>query len=124
LNAGLDHAMERIRQRRTRGVENGGVEQSGRTGRRRMAAFAFPGVEPAVMVIAAGRNERRPGTHPLHHLESENAAIELQRAIEIGDLEMDMPDSGAGNDGWIFGHELLRFGRYPCPGCRAARPGS
>ena len=56
------------------------------------------------MVIAARRNERRTGAHPLHHLEAEHAAIEAERALEIGDLEMDMPDPGAGNDGWVLGH--------------------
>ena len=56
------------------------------------------------MVIAAGRNERRAVAHPLHHLEAEHAAIEAERAIEIGDLEMDMPDPGAGYDGWVLGH--------------------
>ena len=74
-----------------------------------MAAFAFPGVEADVVVIAAGRNERRAGAHPLHHLEAEHAAIEAERAIEIGDLEMDMPDPGAGDDGWILGHVFLRL---------------
>ena len=104
LDAGLDHAIQRIRQRRARGIENGGVKQPGGAWRRRMAALAFPGVEADVMVIAAGRNERRTGAHPLHHLEAEHAAIEPQRAFEIGDLEMDMPDAGAGNDGWVLGH--------------------
>ena len=66
-----------------------------------MAAFALPGVEADMVVIAAGRNERRTGTHPLHHLEAEHAAVEPERAIEIGDLEMDMPDPRAGNDGWV-----------------------
>ena len=116
LDAGLDHAIQRIRQRRARRIENGGVKQPGGARRRRMAAFAFPGVEPDVMVIAAGRNERRAGAHPLHHLEAEHAAIEPQRAFEIGDLEMDMPDPGAGNDGWVLGHVFLRFG-LTCPAC-------
>ena len=95
LDAGLDHAIQRVRQRRARGIENGGVKQPGGARRRRMAAFAFPGVEPDVMVIAAGRNERRTGAHPLHQLEAEHAAIKPQRAFEVGDLEMDMPDPGA-----------------------------
>src|SRR3954447_18513361 len=69
-----------------------------------MAAFALPGVEPDVMVVATGRNERGAGAHPLHHLKTEHAAIEAQRALEVSDLEMDMPDPGAGNDGWVLGH--------------------
>jgi hypothetical protein len=60
-----------------------------------MAAFALPGVEADVVMIAARRNERRAVAHPLHHLEAEHAAIEAERAVEIGDLEMNMPDPGA-----------------------------
>ena len=59
-----------------------------------------------MVMIAAGRDERRAGAHALHHLKSEHAAIKSERAIEIGDLEMNMPDAGACNDGWIFGHAL------------------
>ena len=117
LDAGLDHAIQRIRQRRARGIENGGVKQPGGAWRRRMAAFAFPGVEPDVVVIAAGRNERRTGAHPLHHLEAEHAAIEPQRAFEIGDLEMDMPDPGAGDDGWVLGHVVSACDSQPRPAC-------
>ena len=121
LDAGLDHAIQRIRQRRAGGIENGGVKQPGGARRRRMAAFAFPGVEPDVVVIAAGRNERRAGAHPLHHLEAEHAAIEAQRAFEVGDLEMDMPDPGAGNDGWVLGHVVSVRNSEPRPACGAAR---
>jgi hypothetical protein len=73
-----------------------------------MAAFAFPGVQADVVVIAAGRNERRAGTQPLHQLKSQHAAIKSQRAIEIGDLEMNMADASSCDDGrWVFGHGLL-----------------
>jgi len=41
--------------------------------------FALPGVEADVVVIAAGRNERRAVAHPLHHLEAEHAAVKPQR---------------------------------------------
>ena len=99
-----DHAVQRVGQRRPGRIEDRGVKQPGGARRRRMAAFALPGVEADVVVIAAGRDERRAGAHPLHQLEAEHAAIEAERAIEIGDLEMDMPDPGAGDDGWIVGH--------------------
>ena len=103
-NAGLHHAMQRVRQRRAGGVEDRGVEQPGGARRRRMAAFAFPGVEADVMMIAAGRNERRGRAHPLHDLKAEHAAVKPERAFEIGDLEMDMPDPCACYDGWVVGH--------------------
>src|SRR5204862_5480591 len=87
-------------------IKDRGVKQSRGAGRRRMAAFALPGVEPDVVVIAAGRNERRTRAEPLCQLEAEHAAIKPKRAVEIGDLEVDMPDSCAGNDGWIVGHAI------------------
>ena len=97
------------------GIEDRGVKQPGGARRRRMAAFAFPGVEADVVVIAAGRNERRARAHALHHLEAEHAAIEAERAIEIGDLEMNMPDPGAGDDGWVVGHVMSPCCSYLAP---------
>src|ERR1700686_1618221 len=61
LNAGADHAMQGIGQCRPRRIENCGVKQARRSRWRRMAAFAFPGIEPDMMMIAAGRDERRAG---------------------------------------------------------------
>jgi hypothetical protein len=69
-----------------------------------MAAFAFPGIQPDVVVVAARRDECRVGAVALHQLEAEHAAIEAQRALEIGDLEMNMAYSGAGDDGRILRH--------------------
>jgi hypothetical protein len=72
-----------------------------------MAAFAFPGVQTDVVVIAAGRNERRARTQALRHLKPQHAAIKSQRAIEIGHLEMNMPDARSRDDGCgAFGHGL------------------
>ena len=99
LDSRLNHPIQRIGQRRAGRIENRGVKQPGGARRRRMAAFAFPGVQSDMVVIAAGRNERRAGTHSLHDLEAEHAAIESQRAIEIGDLEMNMPDARSRDDG-------------------------
>ena len=102
--------MQRIGQRGAGRIEYRGVKQAGRARRRRMAAFAFPGVQPDVVVIAAGRNERRAGAQSLHDLEAEHAAIKSQRAIEIGHLEMNMPDAGSRDDRrWGFGHMMFLF---------------
>ena len=69
-----------------------------------MAAFAFPGVESDVVVIAAGRDERRTGAHALLQLETEHAAVKPKRAVEVGDFQMHMPDPCAGNYGGILRH--------------------
>src|ERR1700730_3237236 len=42
-NSSLDHAMQCVGERWAGRIEDGGVKQSGRSRRRRMAAFAFPG---------------------------------------------------------------------------------
>ncbi len=118
LDPGADHPVQRVRQRRPGRIEDRGVKQSRGARRRRMAAFALPGVEPDMVVIAAGRNEGRARAHPLHQLEAEHAAVKRKRAVEIGDLEMNMPDPRAGNDGWIFGHAVspLRLHLAPLAG--------
>jgi nitrate/nitrite-specific signal transduction histidine kinase len=57
-----------------------------------------------MVVIAAGRYERGARAHPLHHLKAEHATVECKRAIEVGDLEMNVTDAGAGMDGWASRH--------------------
>src|ERR1700709_2786256 len=92
LDARLAHAMQRIGERGAGRVQNRGVKQPGGAGRRWMAALALPGVQPDVVVITARRNECRLVAVTLHDLEAEHAAIKSQRAVEIGDFEMNMPD--------------------------------
>src|ERR1700731_5483441 len=58
----------------------------------RLAAPALPGVESDVVVISAGRNEGRLVAEALHQLEPQHARIEGQRAVEIGNLQMDVAD--------------------------------
>jgi hypothetical protein len=45
-----------------------------------------------VVVVAAGGDERRLITHPLLELESENAAVEVDRPLDVGDLQMHVAD--------------------------------
>jgi len=58
------------------------------------------------MVVAARRHEHRAG--PLgRDLKAEHIAIKAERALEIGNLEMDMADPHARIDdfGWLAGHD-------------------
>src|SRR5258706_10448481 len=82
--------------------------EPGRARGRRRATLALPGIEPDVMVVATGRDERRPPAIPLDELEAQHAAVEGQRAVEVGDPEVDVPDSSSGIDGpgaWLLVHE-------------------
>src|SRR5262249_5027959 len=98
-DAGRPHAVQRVGQRRTGGVEDGEVVEAGAAGRWRAAAGAFPRVETDVVVIAACGHERGLVAVALHQLAAENAARERERPVEVGDLEMDVADTSTLGDG-------------------------
>ena len=55
-------------------------------------------------MVAAGGNERGLRAILLHELEAEHADVEIERARQVGHLQVDMADAGAGGDGWIRLH--------------------
>ena len=59
---------------------------------------------PMWLMVAAGRDEGRGRAQALGQLEAEHAAIEAERAVEVGDLQMDMADLCSSNDGRILRH--------------------
>src|SRR5262245_57854543 len=61
------------------------------------------------MVVPARRDERRLPAPALLNLESEDPAIEVDAPLEVGDLEVDVPDA----DGGINGTTGFRHGS-PC----------
>src|SRR5690606_7430061 len=81
------------------GVEDGGVVKTGSgawCGRR---AFAVPGVEADVVVITASGDERSLIAVFHGAFEAEQSAIEIDRALQIGDFQMHVPDARAGGNG-------------------------
>src|SRR2546426_1015764 len=58
-----------------------------------------PGVEPDVVVVAARRQEHRLPTVASRHLETQDVAIERERALEVRNGEVDVPDMHAWVDG-------------------------
>jgi hypothetical protein len=52
-----------------------------------------------VVVVAAGAEEGGGRAHPLRQLEAQHALVERQRAVEVGDLQVDVADVDAGIDG-------------------------
>jgi hypothetical protein len=53
-----------------------------------------PGIEPDVVMVAASGNERGTVTQPHDEIEAEYTLIERQRAIDIGDLQVNVADAG------------------------------
>src|SRR6185369_12955644 len=88
------------------GVEDRRMIEAGGAGRRWVAAFALPGVEPDVVVIAASRDEGSAWPAGGHG-EAEHAAIEVERPLQIGHLQVHMADAHPGVDG-RKGQLLLR----------------
>jgi hypothetical protein len=50
------------------------------------------------MVVAAGRDERRLVAESLRHVEAEDVAVEAERAVDVRDLQVDVPDVYSGID--------------------------
>ena len=91
------------------------MEEAGGAWRWRRAAPALPGVETNMMVIAAGRDEGGLLTVALFQLEAEHAAVEGERAVEVGDLRCTWPIRAPGsigrgvNSGSIDGGAVVRW---------------
>ncbi len=51
-----------------------------------------------MVVVAAGRDEGGVVADPLLELEAEDAAVEVERAVEVGHFEVDVADVDAGID--------------------------
>ena len=83
---------QRVAERRAVRVADGEVVETGRARRRWTAALALPGIQPDVVVVPAGTQEGGRRSHPLRQLEPKDAGIERERAIQIRNLEMDVPD--------------------------------
>src|SRR5262249_1436568 len=120
-DTGRRDAVERIGKRRPGWIQDRRVEQSGGAGRRRTATLAFPGVETDVVGVAAGRYECGARSETLLEFKAKHVAIEAERAIEIGDFQMYMPDPRAGYDGWIWRHGSPPVGLSPCSQKPAAK---
>lgn len=86
-------------------IQDGEMVQARGSGGRRRAPTTFPGIQPNVVVIAAGRDERRGWTEPLRELKAQHFAIEAQRPIQFCNPQMNVPDA----DVWMNGHVTPRM---------------
>ena len=85
-----------LRQIGPRGVENGGVVQPGPVLPGGRATQAVPGIEPDVVMVAAGRNERCLVAEALHELETQNALVKSQGFIQIRNPQVHVADARLG----------------------------
>ena len=92
-DAGGDEAAQGVGERGAVGIKNRGVVEAGGAGGGRGAAAAFPGVEADVVMVTAGGDERGLRAEALHEFEAEHVAVEGERAVEVGDLEVDVADA-------------------------------
>ena len=72
----------------------------------RLPAGTFPGVEPDVMMVAAGLQEGCLGAETLGQLKPQHATVKIKRALQVGNLQVNMTDAHRRIDGWILvGHD-------------------
>ena len=62
-----------------------------------------------MMVITAGRDERRLAAIALDQFEAEDPAIECERPLDVGDLEMNVTDTGLSGNRLCFRTSLMTY---------------
>src|SRR4051794_36664802 len=67
--------------------------QTGGARRRRRSTSTFPCVQSDMMMITAGGEECRLSSVTLCQFEAEHIAVEGQRAIQVGDLQMNVSNA-------------------------------
>src|SRR5262245_8659699 len=98
-NPSRKQSFQSVGECRPRRIQNSYVIKAGAAGRRGRTAAALPGVEADMVVVSASRYEGRLMAVALGQRESKHAAIECERAVEIRDLEVDVPDLDTGING-------------------------
>src|SRR5262249_30168409 len=105
------------------GVKNCQAIQAARSRRWGRSAFALPGVQADVVVISAGGEECGAVAVALGDVEPEDVAIEADRAFEVSNPQMNVPDARLRMD--RLGHKKM-IGRTianPCQTCAKAAVG-
>ncbi len=74
-------------------IQDGEVVQPGRSRGRGDSARALPCIQPDMVVISPRAQKGGGVAEALGHLEPEHALIEGHRPFQIGDLQMNVPDS-------------------------------
>ena len=91
-----DQALKRVSQLRARWIENREMIESSGAWRRRRPAETLPRIQADMVMIPARRNECRTSAVTLGELETEDAAVESQGALQICHFQVHMADSHVG----------------------------
>src|SRR4051812_39838228 len=98
LDTRLNDAAQRIAESGAGGIENRQVVQARGSWCGRPSTFALPSVEADVVVVTPSGDERCGVAHALHDLEPEHAAIEIESALKICDLEVHVANASFRRD--------------------------
>ena len=101
--AAIQEPLERRGQVFARRVQDAKVIKAGGAFGGRLAAGALPGVQAQVMVVAPGREKGRLIPNPGSQVETHQVMIEVDRPVDFGDPQVDVPDLRASGDGGL-GH--------------------
>ena len=82
--------------------------------RRRRHAFAVPGIQTDVMMITAGGNKSRLITIFHHQLKTQQAAIKIERALQVGNFEMHMTNACLRGNGIIHTCKYITLPEQAC----------
>src|SRR5690348_339338 len=97
-DSGGEDATERIGEGLSVGIPDGGVVEARRVPGRGPAALRLPRVQSDVVVVAAGGDERGLLAVAGEDVEPQDADVEAERALEVGHLQVHVPDVHAGID--------------------------
>jgi hypothetical protein len=98
-----NHAGKGSPQRGAVRIQKRGVIQAGMAGGWGGATGAFPSVQANVVVVIACGKEGGLVAVMLLDAKAKDAGIKGDGAVKIGDLEVDMTDTGGGVSSWHFG---------------------
>ena len=98
-DAGGKEAAKGVGECGARGIKNREVVEAGGSAGWRLAAERLPGVEADVVVIAAGGEEGCGVADTRGDVEPEDALVEGEGALEVGDAEVNVAHAGLRMDG-------------------------
>lgn len=97
----LDQALQRISERGSIRIQDRGVVESRGARRRCLAAFALPGVQADVVMVAPSGHKGGLGAVALGDLKPEHAAVKGQRALQVSHFQMHVANADSRMDGGI-----------------------